>query len=277
MRSFSFSIQYIKEQIGILELLCLIYKEQIPGQSTKKSTKKYLMKFLTHCMETKFGYNQFLTLHINSSGHDTLIEVNHFTQILIVIMALVEFNFIGIFPSVHAKNKRVASSNDVRAVIEKALTMDDDPSNGIFLWLWSSYLTHIQHFYDETNWPKEYQDLESYFNSMISSNVEKAYDLNVLDSIYDIFKGSCFRPEELNVKGYKEIFKTYFISIFEAFKIQEIPKHQLLLECFAQVFVNGGPCREFFREDSLYEKRNSLFTWAISRFPQNFHPLINLI
>ncbi|CAG8445049.1 3578_t:CDS:2 [Funneliformis caledonium] len=272
IKPFSFSMQYIKEQIGILELLCLIYKEHIPRQSTKK----YLIKFLTHCMNTKFGYNQFLSLHINSNGQVSLTEVNHFTQILIVLMTLVEFNFTGIFPSVHAKNKRVAPSDDVRAVIERALKMNDDPSNGIFLWLWSSYLTHIQHFYDETSWPKEYQDLESYFNNMISANVSKAYNLNVLDSIHEIFKGPCFRPEELNVKGYKRTFKTYFISIFEAFKIHEIPKHQLLVECFAQVFVDGGPCREFFKEDSFFEKRISLFTWSISWFPQNFHPLMRL-
>jgi hypothetical protein len=272
IKDFSFSSQYIKEQIGLLELLCLIYKMQI----SKQSTKKYLTKFLKHCMKTKFGYNQFLTLHIDPNGHDMLTQVNHFTQILIVIMTLVEFNFTEIFPSVHAKNKRAASSNDVRSVNKRALKMDNDPSNGIFLWLWASYLTHIQHFYDETNWPNEYEDLESYFNSMISANAAKAYDLNVLDSIYNIFKGPCFRPEELNVKGYKKIFKTYFISIFEAFKIQEIPKHQLLVECFAQVFVEGGPCSEFFKEDSFYEKRISLFNWAISRFPQNFHPLMRL-
>ncbi|RIA96309.1 nucleoporin subcomplex protein binding to Pom34-domain-containing protein [Glomus cerebriforme] len=272
MKEFGFSCQYIKEQIEILELLCLIYKRQIPRQSTNK----YLIRFLTHCMETKFGYNQFLTLHIHSNGHDMLTQVNHFTQILMVIMALVEFNFTEIFPSVHTKNKRAASSNDVRRVTERVLNMDNDPSNGIFLWLWASYLTHIQHFYDETNWPNEYEDLESYFNSMISANAAKAYGLNVLDSIYNIFKGPCFRPEELNVKGYKKIFKTYFISIFEAFKIQEIPKHQLLVECFAQVFVEGGPCSEFFKEDSLYEKRTSLFNWAISKFPQNFHPLMRL-
>ncbi|CAB5390035.1 unnamed protein product [Rhizophagus irregularis] len=272
MKDFSFSSQYIKEQIELLELLCLIYK----GQISEQSTKKYLTRFLTHCMQTKFGYNQFLTLHIDSNGHDMLTQVNHFTQILIVIMTLVEFNFSEIFPSVHAKNKRAASSNDVRRVTEIALNMDNDPSNGIFLWLWASYLTHIQHFYDETNWPNEYEDLESYFNSMISANAAKAYDLNVLDSIYSIFIGPCFRPEELNVKGYKKIFKTYFISIFEAFKIQEIPKHQLLVDCFAQIFVEGGPCSEFFKEDSFYEKRISLFDWAISRFPQNFHPLMGL-
>ncbi|KAF0429033.1 nucleoporin subcomplex protein binding to Pom34-domain-containing protein [Gigaspora margarita] len=265
--------QSIKEQKVLLDLLFLRYAVQSPEQSSHL----LLLKFLNHLISTRFGRDQPTDRFLDPVGKEIVSQTHDLSQILVIIILFVEFNVDIILPSAPLRLKRPASQQDIMAINEVALKMGNDQTHGIFLWIWSSYLSHLQTYFDETGWPYAYQDLETIVNSITREFGIKAFKLNAIKYIHFVLTGSCFRPEEPYVTGYKLVFKHFFMSIFEAYEVNHLPDYEGLVECFALVFGEYGPCQEFWEEDFDHPKRRSLLDLAIARFPQQFGPLMRLL
>ncbi|CAG8529622.1 3105_t:CDS:2, partial [Racocetra fulgida] len=265
--------QSVKEQKVLLDLLFLRYAVQSPDQSSHL----LLLKFLNHSISTRFCRDQPTDRFLDPIGKEIVSQAHDLSQILVIIILFVEFNVDIILPSAPSLFKRPASQQDIMAINEVALKMGNDQTHGIFLWVWSSYLSHLQTYFDETSWPYAYQELETIVNSITREFGVKAFKLNVIKYIHFVLTGSCFRPEEPYVTGYKLVFKHFFMSIFEAYEVNHLPNYEGLVECFALVFGEYGPCKEFWEEDFDHPKRRSLLDLAIARFPQQFGPLIRLL
>ena len=168
------------------------------------------------------------------------------------------------------------STSDLKTVNTLALDMGYNKTYSVFLWIWSSYLSHLQAYYDETGWPKNNHVLETTISNMIKECGLKAFKLDVIGYMLSILKGPCFQPDTAYLFGYKLAFKLYFISVFEAYEVRHLPKYELLVECFTLVFGENGPSELFWNEDFIYPKRRSLLDLSISRFPDQFHLLMQL-
>ncbi|CAG8491373.1 9639_t:CDS:2 [Acaulospora morrowiae] len=267
------AIQSVKEQKVLLDLLFIRYAVKSP----EHSIHLLLLKFLQHSLNTRFGKDQPIEQFLDNIGREMVSQVHDLSQILIIIILFVEFKVDTILPSAPLHLKQTAPQKDIMVVNEIALKMGNDQTHGIFLWIWSSYLSHLQAFFDETSWPYDYQDLETIANNIVRDCGIKAFKLDVISNILRILKGSCFQPDEPYITGYKLVFKHFFMSIFEAYEVNHLVDYNGLIECFALVFGEYGPCQEFWEEDFDHPKRRSLLDLAITRFPQQFHPLMRLL
>ncbi|RHZ46308.1 hypothetical protein Glove_627g46 [Diversispora epigaea] len=265
------AIQSIKEQKILLDLLFIRYAVNVPEHETH-----LLLRFLKLSLNTKFGKDQPTEQFLDDIGKELVIQVHDLSQIILITILFVEFKVDFIFPSSHCQ-KQPASQEDIMPINTIALIMGKDQTHGIFLWIWSSYLSHLQNFFDVTGWPYEYQALETSANNIIRECGNKAFNLNVINYILGILNGPCFQPDEPYITGYKFIFKQFFMSIFEAYEVNYLPEYYGLIECFAQVFGEHGPSQKFWEDDFDNPKHRSLLDLAITRFPQQFYPLIRLL
>ncbi|CAJ0838563.1 14061_t:CDS:2 [Entrophospora sp. SA101] len=266
------ALQVVKEQKALLELLFLRYTVQEP----EKLTNRLLLKFLQHSVNNKFGLIQHVEQYLDAHGKNIATQINHLYQIVMITIMFIELNFRSILQTSENFQYEPVSTDDLIAINNLALNIGYDRTYGVFHWIWSSYLLHLQVYYDETGWPKNNQSLETTVTYMIKECGLKAFKLDVISYILSMLKGPCFQPDVAYLFGYKLAFKLYFISVFEAYEVQHLPKYELLVECFSLVFGENGPSELFWNEDFDYPKRRSLLDLSISRFPHQFHPLMQL-